>query len=681
MIREFLHRIAAFLTSTELLIGVLWVGLAALSITLLVLMRTRWGQSQPLRKCLVLSLLAHLLLAGYATTVQIWSAGPQTAGEPTMQVSLADAESPSNPASPQPKPWERFVEDDVARPPLLTPAPVDAPTPPEPSRTSVPTQTAVAEDNQRDRPQLPRPDEPKSVLLEPAEPHPAFGRRPEGLDTPKAERREPVPVAVPLAGPAERQPLAVEPAEPSHEPQPGGPSVLLDSTLPPPRVADEADDTETGELLRDVTDRPTPVPSGQPAQATDQPDASAGHWSASDQDAGEPGTNELSAARPTAQVAPLPLAANPKTTTRHDVPEIYQLRVAPDRSHRAERRGATPESEAAVRQGLAWLAANQEPDGRWDASRHGAGHETQINGQDRDGAGNNADTGMTGLSLLAFLAAGHTHQQGDYQDNVRRGLEFLIASQRADGCLMGQAALFEAMYCHAMATFALSEAYGMTGDARLERPVRRAIDYSVAAQDSRSGGWRYSPRTTGDTSQLGWQLMALRSAELAGIPAPATTRRGALQFLSSVSHGRHGGLASYRVAERDTRPMTAEALVCRQLLGMPSESPTASEAANYLLGELPGEGPTNLYYWYYATLGLYQVEGDHFARWNQALQKELVAGQCDSGTLAGSWDPDAVWGSYGGRVYSTALATLCLEVYYRYLPRYLQTAGREKAVR
>jgi hypothetical protein len=121
--------------------------------------------------------------------------------------------------------------------------------------------------------------------------------------------------------------------------------------------------------------------------------------------------------------------------------------------------------------------------------------------------------------------------------------------------------------------------------------------------------------------------------------------------------------------------MTAEALVCWQFLGMPHEHPAGNEAGDYLLEELPGEGPKNLYYWYYATLGMYQLQGDHWQQWNKALQQMLIKSQRKTGDLAGSWDPDTVWGGYGGRIYSTALATLCLEVYYRYLPLYVEAAG------
>jgi len=221
-----------------------------------------------------------------------------------------------------------------------------------------------------------------------------------------------------------------------------------------------------------------------------------------------------------------------------------------------------------------------------------------------------------------------------------------------------------------MATFALSEAYAMTHDHRLEQPLRRAIAYTIAAQHPTTGGWRYKPHEMGDTSQLGWQLMALKSADLAGIPMPEQTRAGAIRFLKSVAAGEEGGLASYRPGEVPSHSMTAEALVCRQFLGMARDNPAADEAGKSLLGELPSKDKVNLYYWYYGTLGMYQLQGDYWQRWNEALQAALVGRQQTDGDSAGSWDPVCVWGGYGGRVYSTAMSALCLEVYYRFLPLY-----------
>jgi hypothetical protein len=245
-----------------------------------------------------------------------------------------------------------------------------------------------------------------------------------------------------------------------------------------------------------------------------------------------------------------------------------------------------------------------------------------------------------------------------------------MRTQAADGNLGGGAAMFEFMYCHAMATCALSEAYGMTRDDRLRESLERAIGYTLAAQDPKGGGWRYRPHDAGDTSQLGWQLMALKSAELAGLPVPERTRQGIIRYLQSVSAGQYGGRASYRPGEQTTRSMTAEALLCWQFLGLAREHPACNEAGNFMLGELPGEGQFNLYYWYYATFSMYQLQGVYWQRWNEALRTTLVSLQVKEGPLAGSWNTNDLWGGYGGRVYTTALSALTLEVYYRFLPLY-----------
>ncbi|MBN8625593.1 MAG: hypothetical protein J0M17_08900 [Planctomycetes bacterium] len=387
----------------------------------------------------------------------------------------------------------------------------------------------------------------------------------------------------------------------------------------------------------------------------------------------------LPASPPNVAAKLLPIAPAPMAQTlpkdHHQPPPLYQQRVASDRLQIAAAHGGSLRTEAAVNAALQWLATHQEADGRWSPQRFGAGHETEVLGHNRGGAGANADTGITGLALLALLGAGHTQERGDHQKAVAAGVKFLIETQHPNGNLGGNAEPFAFMYCHGMAALALSEAYAMTSDAALEQPVRRAIDYTLKCQNRATGGWRYRPQEAGDLSQLGWQLMALKSAELAGVEVPSEARDGMIRFLQGVTSGPAGGYASYRAGERVSRPMTAEALVCKQFLGMARQNPAGDEAGDLLLGELPGLGERNFYYWYYGTLGMYQLQGDHWRRWNDALTGELLKSQIQSGDEAGTWEPNDVWGGYGGRVYSTALATLCLEVYYRYLPLYVEAAN------
>lgn len=343
------------------------------------------------------------------------------------------------------------------------------------------------------------------------------------------------------------------------------------------------------------------------------------------------------------------------------VPDLYQLRFAEDRAGIIESAGGNVDTEASVQLALDWLVASQESDGRWSAARHGAGRGSIQQGQDRGDTGADADTGITGLALLALLGSGHTHLEGEHRLAVQHGLEYLLAAQRSDGCLAGNAKLFASMYCHGMATLALAEAMAISRDARLKPAVERAVAFSVAAQHS-GGGWRYQPGDVGDMSQFGWQIMALKSAELAGVRTPEIVKQRASRFLDSVSSGRNGGLASYRARERPSRTMTAEALLCRYLLEESPGRPLCDEAAAFVMQELPTAGAPNVYYWYYGTLAMRFSGGADWQRWNEAMQKQLLGSQRSDG----SFDPDRQWGGYGGRVYQTALSALCLEAYYRY---------------
>ena len=362
--------------------------------------------------------------------------------------------------------------------------------------------------------------------------------------------------------------------------------------------------------------------------------------------------------------------------TKPAVPEVYADRAESRRAAAAAARGGSVETEQAVQAALAWLAAAQSADGCWDAARHGAGRSKQGGGQHHSGVGAQADHGVTGLALLAFLGAGSTHRDGAHARQVESGLRFLLSRQRADGSLAGGAEFFAALYCHGMATLALAECTALTADESL-RPARdRAVRDTLAMQHPVTGGWRYAAGDRGDTSQLGWQVMVLTSARQAGVGGlePAETRSRV--FLQSVSSGRAGGLAAYRTGERPNMPMTAEALVCRLFLGMPVDHPAAGEALSLIGSSLPDRSRPNAYAWYYATLASFHAGGPQWDRWNAALQAALLPLQRrDGGALAGSWDPDPVWGGHGGRVYSTALAAMTLEVYYRYLPMHRQ-AGR-----
>ncbi len=653
---------------------VVWAGLVGLTISLLVLMRTRWGQSHPLRKCIVLSLLAHLLLGVYTTTVNIVNeaVGPGDGGPLRVALVNSGPDDGQSAAETELRPWQQLpisspenlanqLPSDLsslpAEAPQLDVAPTRRQAPPAGALpaavadVSLAVHSAVAVVGKKPAAAIEAPQANRSQGSEPATPEPARASdpTPDNADGPPA--RASLEPAAGALDPLSARPPEAEPTTASAKGRTAPAAIAADS-------ADSSAGAATTAGRSDPPGRLTPatIPLGT------EPALSAGVGVPVG-----PTIASIGAAPPSRAAA-----------TADQIPSIYQLRVASDHTSEAVAHGGTRETEAAVVAALRWLVMHQSGDGRWDGQRLEAGREAAIDGHERRGAGTRADTGITGLALLALLASGHTHLEGEHRESVRRGLEYLLSVQAADGNLGGNATLYEKMYCHAMASFAMSEAYAMTHDDRLQKPVRRAIGYTLSAQHGTTGGWRYQPGEAGDTSQLGWQFMALKSAELAGIAIPPETRSGMIRYLGSVASGKQGGLSSYRPGHKPSRTMTAEALVCRQFLGMARSNPAGGEAGTFLLEELPGEREPNFYYWYYATLGMYQLQDEHWQKWNKALQTTLIGSQRTEGDKAGSWDPDPIWGAYGGRAYSTALGTLCLEVYYRFLPFYVEAAGRSR---
>lgn len=329
--------------------------------------------------------------------------------------------------------------------------------------------------------------------------------------------------------------------------------------------------------------------------------------------------------------------------------------------------GGTEASEQAVRRGLKWLAAAQMPNGRW----------TPNGNPRRPLPPNSLDNACTALALLPFLAHGQTQRAIEghavYAKTVENGLNFLCSQQKPDGNLSGG----NTMYVHALATIALCEAYVATSDPLLKPPCQKAIDFIVAAQHPRNGGWRYQPGAFGDLSVSSWCLMALKSGQMGGLHIPTKTIDRAGVFLRRVSRA-NGGYNYMGNSGGHSPPtpavMTAAGIVCRQYLQREEDlrSPKMTRGVDILLANPPRENLRNFYYYYYATYALLPIGGDAWKQWNPKVRDILVGWQ-EGGernpAWKGSWDPR---GSFqmqtAGRVGVTALALLTLEVYYRHLP-------------
>jgi hypothetical protein len=271
------------------------------------------------------------------------------------------------------------------------------------------------------------------------------------------------------------------------------------------------------------------------------------------------------------------------------------------------------------------------------------------------------------VALLAFLGAGESHRHGAYQETVRAGLYYLTGRMRDTP--QGGDLQEGTMYAQGLATIALCEAYALTGDRELERYAQQAVNFVVAAQDSRGGGWRYSPGQPGDTTVHGWQMMALKAAELGYLIVPSRAFVDADRFLDSVQ-SQEGAAYGYQ-SPGDGRATTAIGLLCRMYGGWPKQRPALVQGV-FLLDRW-GPSPDDMYYNYYATQVLRHFGEEPWYRWNTVMKEQLLRTQARSGHESGSWYFDSEHLRPGGRLLCTALCAMTLEVYYRHLPLYRDT--------
>ncbi len=362
------------------------------------------------------------------------------------------------------------------------------------------------------------------------------------------------------------------------------------------------------------------------------------------------------------------LVVPPSDWARVNIPLDRHLagRSKQARSALLARFGGNAASEAAVAAGLEWLAAHQNSDGSWSFD-----HRREACGEDctQPGYMNRATTAATGMALMAFLGAGHTHLEGDYRSQVQKGIAYLLkeGKEGPDGLdLTGSGQGNSDMYAHGLATIALCEAYAMTSDPKLRRPAQLAVNFIVRAQDKEGGGWRYHPGEAGDTSVVGWQVMALASARMGRLSVPERTRLLARKFLTSVQSD---GGARYGYRDPGGKPSTtAIGLLCRMYLGWRKSQEPLKRGVAFLSERGPDRN--NMYYNYYATQVLHHW-GDRLWRdWNTRMRDWLVETQRKDGHARGSWDPRDPHAGAGGRLYMTCLCIMTLEVYYRHLPLY-----------
>ncbi len=362
---------------------------------------------------------------------------------------------------------------------------------------------------------------------------------------------------------------------------------------------------------------------------------------------------------------------------------------------------------------LEWFCDHQGPEGQWSAKdydshtlRLRAAHTHNLEwvkpGQEGgdtcdDGMDNDADVPWTALTLLCFLGSGHVHTDGQYKSYVAKGLNYLRSKQGSSGLIGGGHSSYA--HNHAVATMALCEAFALSGDADLKPAAQKATEYLLAAQ-SKESGWRYGfDDGQADTQMTSWCVMAVKSAQVAGLEGDfAKFWAGIHKYLDSASAdiqgnyrtgympGNAGGSSPRLRSAADwvSHPDSdAVNIAVRLLSGDKKWTPKSKELksqAALILKDLPEwqDKKVDMAYLYFGTLGLHQI-GDKkdFEAWKAPLLKALLENQRgwhekDKDTFEavldefGSWDAIDAWHAWGGRVGTTAMATLCLQVVARY---------------
>jgi len=301
-------------------------------------------------------------------------------------------------------------------------------------------------------------------------------------------------------------------------------------------------------------------------------------------------------------------------------------------------------TQKAIDKGLEWLAGKQNTDGSWGDSRYP--HNTAI----------------TSFALLAFMSQGNVPNQGKYGPEVSKGARFLITSARKeDGYIVGSRG--GNMYCHGMATLALAELWGMTGDEEIKPVLKKAVELIIKCQHPDNGGWRYSPTPIdADISVTIMQVMALRAAKNGGIHVPKETIEKAIGYIEKCYNADRGGF-TYQPRSSSVGFARTAAGVCVLHLTGKYDDKKIPKAVEYLMEkfERPGE-----HYWYgqyYACHALNQVGGKEWVTYYTTMKKTLLASQ----EASGEWSRPSDGGS-PGTIFQTAVAVQLLSVPSHYLP-------------
>lgn len=313
------------------------------------------------------------------------------------------------------------------------------------------------------------------------------------------------------------------------------------------------------------------------------------------------------------------------------------------------------DARTAVKRGLDYLAKTQEEAGNWK-SKH--------------------KVSMTGLAVMAFLAAGHMPGQGEHGDVIKKGIDYVLTNQHPSGYYGKDGSR---MYGHGITTLMLAEAMGMGVSEEQNKKIRtcfeKAIKVTIAAQQRKkhpnhAGGWRYEPHSSdSDLSLTVWQTMGLRAAKNCGVEIPKDSIEKAIKYIKRCKS--HGGGFSYQPSRsrKTNHAMCGAGVLALQTCGEYECEEVKAGVQWITRNRSKWKGPFFYYGHYYLTQGMHQVGGREWEAFLRHLDAMLLPRQKKDGSFP--FPPGSHGGSTSaGAVYSTSMSVLIVCARFKLLPIY-----------
>jgi hypothetical protein len=312
----------------------------------------------------------------------------------------------------------------------------------------------------------------------------------------------------------------------------------------------------------------------------------------------------------------------------------------------------TPAAQAAINQGLRYLANNQMSDGSYGSQAY------------------RGNVAITSLAALAMMAGGHQPGRNTYGDNVTRALRYVLDQADPRGFLVTSSGQSHGpMYGHGFGVLFLSEVYGMVADKslreRLQETLKRSIKLIVDSQN-KEGGWRYLPGSQdADVSVTICQIMGLRAARNAGFYVPKSTVDRCTKYVKNCQEA-DGGFRYQLGGGPSQFARSAAGVVALYCAGI-YQGKEIENGLKYLMYFRPGrasrmEDHQHYYYGhYYAAQAMWTAGGKYWSEWFPAIRDQLITK--DDRQSNGAWIDHRFSNDY-----ATAMACIILQIPNNYLP-------------